>query len=112
MGPETWGAIYDLYMSELMDLLELQNYADLQQMQAALKSPSGMTDFVGCGEHMPFNPARRNPFEQGDDEYLEGSRRIRPIGGSRSCSSIPARRSTSFATRSPGSANPISVRFT
>jgi hypothetical protein len=59
VGPETWGAFYDLYMDDLMDLLELDAYADLQQMQAALKPPSGMPDFVGCGEHIPFNPARR-----------------------------------------------------
>ncbi len=77
-GAETWGAIYDLYMSELMDLLELTSYSALQQIQAALKAPSGMTDFVGCGEHIPFNPARRNPFEKGTDEHLEGPQKNPP----------------------------------
>src|SRR6185436_7130170 len=71
-------AFYDLYMSDLMELLELKSYSELQQMQAALKAPSGMTDFVGCGEHIPFNPARRNPFAKGTDEHLEGPQKNPP----------------------------------
>ncbi len=78
VGADTWGAFYDLYMSELMDLLELTSYSALQQMQAALKPPSGMTDFVGCGEHIPFTAARRNPFEKGTDEHLEGPQKNPP----------------------------------
>lgn len=72
VGGETWGAVYDLYMSELMDLLEITKYSELQPIQAALKSPPGMPAFVGCGEHIPFTASRRNEFEKGTDEHLEG----------------------------------------
>ncbi|HET9933223.1 MAG TPA: OmpA family protein, partial [Polyangiaceae bacterium] len=61
VGKETWGAIYDVYMSELMELLELENFSELEAIQKGLKAAPGMTDFVGCGEHIPFNPARRTP---------------------------------------------------
>jgi hypothetical protein len=78
VGAETWGGFYDVYMTELMDLLELQAFSALEQRQAKLKPPSGMPDFVGCGEHIPFNPARRNPFEKGSDEHLEGPQKNPP----------------------------------
>jgi len=77
-GPETWGAFYDVYMTELMDLLDLDAFSALEQMQARSKPPAGMVDFVGCGEHIPFNPARRSPFEEGKDEHLEGPQRNPP----------------------------------
>lgn len=61
VGKETWGAIYDVYMSELMQLLDLEKFSELEAIQKALKAAPGMPDFVGCGEHIPFNPARRTP---------------------------------------------------
>ena len=78
VGAETWGAFYDVYMTELMDLLDLKAFSALAQMQAALKAPPGMKDFVGCGEHIPFNPARRRPFERAKDEHLEGPQKNPP----------------------------------
>jgi hypothetical protein len=78
VGPETWGAFYDVYMTELIDLLDLDGFSELEAMQAALKVPPGMQDFVGCGEHIPFNPARRNPFDKGTDEHLEGPQKNPP----------------------------------
>lgn len=68
VGKETWGAFYDLYMEELMELLGLEKYSELEARQAKLKAPPGMKDFVGCGEHVPFNPARRDPPRKGTAE--------------------------------------------
>lgn len=78
VGPETWGAFYDLYMTELIDLLDLDGFSQLEALQAALFTPPGMQDFVGCGEHIPFNIVRRNPFEKGTDEHLEGPQKNPP----------------------------------
>ena len=72
VGKETWGAIYDVYMSELMRLLDLDKYSDLKTRQSKLKAPPGMPDFAGCGEHVPYNSTLRNPFEKAKDEHLEG----------------------------------------
>jgi len=78
VGKETWGAIYDLYMDELMDLFDTDKVSDVESLQAGIKVPPGMKEFVGCGEHIPFNPARRNPFEKGRDEHLEGPQKNPP----------------------------------
>lgn len=72
VGKETWGAIYDLYMTELMELLGLDKYSELEARQAKLTAPSGMKDFVGCGEHVPFNPDRRDPPLKGTAERDAG----------------------------------------
>lgn len=72
VGPEVWGAFYDVYMSELMLLLELDKYSDLEARQAKLKAPPSMPDFTACGEHVPYDPALRDPFEEEKDEHLEG----------------------------------------
>jgi hypothetical protein len=72
VGGETWGAFYDVYMTELMDLLELENFSDLEQRQQKLQAPAGMPDFVGCGEHIPFDPELRNNPEDGNEERTEG----------------------------------------
>lgn len=72
VGPQTWGAFYDLYASELMRLLELDAYAVLKARQEGLKPPPGMRDFVGCGEHVPLDPSSRDPYEKEQDEHLEG----------------------------------------
>ncbi len=66
-GPETWGAFSDLYMDELLDLLELDAYTALTERQAALKGPPGMPHFVGCGEHIPFKAERRATFAEGEE---------------------------------------------
>ena len=78
VGKETWGAFYDLYMTELMDLFDTDKVSDVEALQAQIKAPPGMKEFVGCGEHIPFNPARRNPFEKGSDEHLEGPQKNPP----------------------------------
>src|SRR5205085_238634 len=44
----------------------------LQQRQAKLKAPAGMTDFVGCGQHIPFDSSLRKPFVKGSDGRLDG----------------------------------------
>lgn len=77
VGPETWGAFYDIYMDELMDLLGLERYSELTAQQAQLRAAPGMPEFVGCGEHVPFDASLRHAFEPGE-EALQGPERNPP----------------------------------
>ncbi len=67
VGPETWGAFFDVYCHELMRLLETESFPDLQQAFARIQGFDALPAFVGCGEHIPFDSGRRAPFDPTDE---------------------------------------------
>ena len=111
-GPETWGAFYDVYMTELMDLLDVEAFSALEQQQAQLKPPPGWSISWAAASTSLSTRRGARPSRRERTNTWRARRRTRPTGGSRSCSSIRARRSTWSATPSRGSANQTSARST
>jgi len=64
-GPQTWGAFFDVYMIELMRLLQVTTMTALREHQARALPFDDLPAFVGCSEHFPFATRRRTAF-QGD----------------------------------------------
>ena len=59
MGPETWGAFFDLYMLKLTQLLELDENTDrLDTYQKACKFLNDNQKTIGCGETHASDPIR------------------------------------------------------
>lgn len=50
VGPETWGAVFDLYERELAALLDT-DASGLEEHRARLRFLDGKPEAVGCGEH-------------------------------------------------------------
>ncbi|WP_219906795.1 hypothetical protein [Enhygromyxa salina] len=73
VGPETWGAFFDVYMHELVRLLEVEGVSEVEAKIAALTQFDSLPKFIGCGEHVPFESGRREPFE--DDDERERAQR-------------------------------------
>lgn len=67
VGPETWGAFYDVYMHELVRLLRVDGVSEVEQKIAALLQFDSLPKFIGCGEHIPFASGRREPFADDDE---------------------------------------------
>src|SRR5690606_32396368 len=67
VGPETWGAFFDVYMHELVRLLRVAGVSEVEQKIAALVQFDSLPKFIGCGEHVPFESGRREPFEDDDE---------------------------------------------
>jgi hypothetical protein len=62
IGPNTWGAFFDIYCAELMRLFGLDKFADLQSKLAGMTGFDGVGPSIGCGEHIPFQAGRREAF--------------------------------------------------
>lgn len=54
MGPQTWGAMFDVYMGVLKDML-LTDDAGLASLRSGLQFLDGARKSVGCGEHHPID---------------------------------------------------------
>lgn len=67
VGPETWGAFFDVYMHELVRLLRVEGVSEVEQRIAALVQFDSLPKFIGCGEHVPFASGRREPFADNDE---------------------------------------------
>jgi hypothetical protein len=67
VGPETWGAFFDVYMHELVRLLRVEGVSEVEQKIAALTQFDSLPKFIGCGEHIPFAAGRREPFADDDE---------------------------------------------
>ncbi|MFV8750416.1 OmpA family protein [Nannocystaceae bacterium ST9] len=63
VGPETWGAFFDVYMHELVRLAGVEGVSAIEAKMAALTQFNALPKFIGCGEHIPFSAGRREPFE-------------------------------------------------
>lgn len=60
IGPQTWGAIFDLYMEELAGLLGVKR-DKLDGQRADLRFVDD-TGFIGCGERFPIDEPCRDSF--------------------------------------------------
>jgi len=63
VGPQTWGAFFDVYMKELRDTMGLTE-AELQQRQAALVFLDASQEAVGCGENWPITAEHRSRVDR------------------------------------------------
>ncbi len=80
VGPETWGAFFDIYMRELMTLLAT-NKAGLESYRSKLTFIKGRPECVGCGEFFPITKDRNKSeidrrvellfFDPGEEPELE-----------------------------------------
>jgi outer membrane protein OmpA-like peptidoglycan-associated protein len=69
-GPKTWGAVFDLYMYVLADLLNTDEDG-LAQRQQALKFVDDGQRTVGCGENHPIEAAGRDNFRSATNRRVE-----------------------------------------
>jgi hypothetical protein len=67
VGPETWGAFFDVYMHELVRLLKVDGVSEVEQRIAELAQFDSLPKFIGCGEHVPFSSGRREAFAESDE---------------------------------------------
>ncbi len=55
VGEQTWGAIFDVYMKELTELMGEDKVGDLQQWRDQVKFVDAMKKIVPCGESIPID---------------------------------------------------------
>lgn len=70
IGPQTWGAFFDVYMQMLMDMLD----TDEQGLADARASLSFLDDgqrAVGCGEHFPVEADRQDNYRSRTNRRVE-----------------------------------------
>ena len=70
VGPQTWGAIFDVYMDALLNLLETDEDG-LKAMRDELKSRLLSPSIVGCGENFPIEERFRNNFKSRINRRVE-----------------------------------------
>ena len=70
VGPQTWGAFFDLYMEELKRLLGVDE-TGLQDLQAGLTFADGGKKAVGCGEHHPIEGKRKDAYRSATNRRVE-----------------------------------------
>jgi len=70
VGPQTWGAFFDVYMDELMYILETDQ-AGLHSLRAHLKFLDESCKFVGCGEAFPIEAPREDEYESHTNRRVE-----------------------------------------
>jgi outer membrane protein OmpA-like peptidoglycan-associated protein len=70
MGPQTWGAIFDVYMSELAKMMQT-DAAGLAAARAKLKFLDDGQKAVGCGESFPITPERAENYRSPIDRRVE-----------------------------------------
>jgi len=68
VGQDTWGAIFDVYMCVLEDLVDTDD-AGLAAMRATLNFLGPKT--VGCGEEFPIEDPRRNNYRSQINRRIE-----------------------------------------
>jgi hypothetical protein len=69
-GPKTWGAVFDLYMYLLADLLGTDEDG-LAQRQQALRFADHGHHLVGCGENHPIEARGRDDFRSATNRRVE-----------------------------------------
>ena len=69
IGPQTWGAIFDLYMEELAGLLGIERDG-LEGQRADLRLVDD-TGFIACGERFPIDEPCRDSFRSVRNRRVE-----------------------------------------
>jgi hypothetical protein len=70
VGPQTWGAFFDVYMAVLMDMLETDE-AGLASLRQGLRFLSDERQRVGCGENFPIEAPRRDNYRSRINRRVE-----------------------------------------
>ncbi len=70
VGPETWKAFFDVYMSKLKKMLRTDD-AGLDELRKELKFVDDGRRFVGCGESHPIAGERRDSFRSATNRRVE-----------------------------------------
>lgn len=70
IGPQTWGAIFDLYQYDLAEIMET-DVEELQQARGSLRWVDDSTPWIGCGERFPIDEPDRNNFRSAENRRLE-----------------------------------------
>lgn len=70
IGPETWGAIFDLYMMKLEKLLDT-NKDGLASFRGKLNFLNKTNRAVGCGEYFPIEAPRKNDYRSTTNRRVE-----------------------------------------
>jgi len=70
IGPETWGAIFDVYMDELKKSLAVDE-AGLASLRAGLHFASDTTPCTGCGESHPIEQSARDNYRSQTNRRVE-----------------------------------------
>jgi hypothetical protein len=70
VGPETWGAFFDLYMLHLEKILNTDR-AGRVSFQSKLKFLDKTRPGVGCGESFPIEAPRRNEYRSATNRRVE-----------------------------------------
>jgi outer membrane protein OmpA-like peptidoglycan-associated protein len=70
VGPQTWGAFFDVYMRELRDLLGTDD-AGLAALQQGITFVDPANAAVGCGENHPIEAAGRDDYRSSTNRRVE-----------------------------------------
>ncbi|MEX1363335.1 MAG: OmpA family protein [Nannocystaceae bacterium] len=70
VGPQTWGAIFDIYMLVLADIVRVDQ-DELRAMQGELRFVDSGNKAVGCGEHHPIEQRGRDNFRSETNRRVE-----------------------------------------
>ena len=70
LGPQTWGAFFDVYMRMLAEILETDD-TGLATLRRQLNYLDAERRGVGCGEHFPIEAARQNNYRSSTNRRVE-----------------------------------------
>ncbi len=70
VGPETWGAFFDVYIAVLANIMDVE-VADLQKFRDALQWVDDSKRTVGCGEEFPIEQPRKQNYKSKVNRRVE-----------------------------------------
>lgn len=70
VGWQTWGAVFDVYLSDLASLLDVEVY-ELGRFRQHLCSVDGENCWIGCGERIPIAEPERDNYRSKENRRVE-----------------------------------------
>ncbi len=70
LGPQTWGAVFDVYQDMVQNMTETDD-AGLAELRTNFASKFLPPNLAGCGEHFPIEAPRRNNFRSRINRRVE-----------------------------------------